>query len=107
MPTNRVKDTFVGVFPYVYEIGRFLLIGSNQPFDLKAEMIAERLKNDFTKNHFQKANINAQQAVSQYIKNISVVQKGEIEFRNDINTDMFPKDEYLRNEYEKVWQKLK
>ena len=107
MPTNRVKDTFMGVFPYVYEIGGFLLIGSNQPFNLKQEMIAERLKNNFTKNHFQKANINVQNAVNQYIKKIEVIQNGKIELKEDINTDMFPKDEYMQDDFEKMWMKLK
>lgn len=107
MPTNRVKDTFVGVFPYVYEIGGFLLIGSNQSFNFKSQMIAEQLKNDFTKNHFQKADIDVQKAVNQYINKIEIIQNGKIESRTDINTDMFPKDEYLRNEYGKVWTKLR
>jgi spermidine synthase len=107
MPTNRVKDTFVGVFPYVYAIGGFLLIGSNQPFNLKAETIAERLQNDFTKNHFQKANINVQNAVNQYIKDISAIQNGKTETREDINTDMFPKDEYMQDDFKKILGKLK
>jgi spermidine synthase len=107
MPTNRVKDTFVGVFLYVYEIGGFLLIGSNQPFDLKAEMIAKKLSNSFTKNHFQKANIDVQNCVNQYIKEIKTIQNGKVEFKEDINTDMFPKDEYMQDDFKKLWGKLK
>ena len=107
MPTNRVKDTFVGVFPYVYEIGGFLLIGSKQSFNLKAGMIAERLKNNFTKNHFQKANIDVQSAVNQYINKIEVIQNGKIESKEDINTDMFPKDEYMQDDFKKIWGKLR
>ena len=107
MPTNRVKDTFVGVFPYVYEIGGFLLIGSKQPFDLKAEMIAQRLANDFTKKHFQKANIDVQNAVNQYINKIAIIQNGKIESKEDINTDMFPKDEYMQDDFKKIWVKLR
>ena len=106
MPTNRVKDTFVGVFPYVYEIGGFLLIGSKQTFDLKTEMIAERLTNNFTKNHFQKANIDVQNAVNQYINKIEIIQNGKVESKEDINTDMFPKDEYMQDDFEKIWGKL-
>ncbi|MDZ7896611.1 MAG: fused MFS/spermidine synthase [Arcicella sp.] len=107
MPTNRVKDTFVGVFPYVYEIGGFLLIGSNQSFTPKAEMIAERLSNHFTKTHFQKANIDVQNAVNQYISKIETIQNGKTESREDINTDMFPKDEYLQGDFKKILGKLK
>ncbi len=107
MPTNRVKDTFVGVFPYVYEIGGFLLIGSNEPFNPKAEMIAERLKNNSTKNHFQKANIDVQNAVNQYINKIEFIQNGKTESKEDINTDMFPKDEYMQDDFKKIWGKLR
>ena len=107
MPTNRVKDTFVGVFPYVYEIGGFLLIGSNESFKLNAEMIGERLKNNFTKNHFQKANIDVQNAVNQYIKEIKIIQNGKTKTKEDINTDMFPKDEYMQDDFKKIWGRLR
>ena len=70
-------------------------------------MIGERLSNNFTKNHFQKANIDVQNAVNQYIKEIKIIQNGKTETKEDINTDMFPKDEYMQDDFKKIWGRLR
>lgn len=94
MPTFRVRDTFVGVFPYVYEIGKFILIGSNEPVEINNQLLSKRLENSFTKNHFSKANIDVVKASQQYLDQTVTIQNGQLKTMLDINTDMFPKDEY-------------
>jgi spermidine synthase len=94
MPTFRVRDTFVGVFPYVYEIGKFILIGSNEPVQIDDQILTKRLENSFTQNHFSKANIDVIKASQQYMNQRVTVQNGQVKTLSDINTDMFPKDEY-------------
>jgi spermidine synthase len=94
MPTFRVRDTFVGVFSYVYEIGKFILIGSNEPLQINDQILTKRLEDSFTQNHFSKANIDVKKASQQYMNQRVTVQNGQIKTMPDINTDMFPKDEY-------------
>lgn len=94
MPTFRVRDTFVGVFPYVYEIGKFILIGSNEPLQIDRQIFTKRLEDSFTKNHFLKANIDVKRASQQYMNQTITIQNGHVKTLLDINTDMFPKDEY-------------
>ena len=94
MPTFRVRDTFVGVFPYVYEIGKFILIGSNEPVQIDGQVLSRRLEDTFTKNHYLKANIDVIKASQQYMNQTVTIQNGKIKTLSDINTDMFPKDEY-------------
>ena len=94
MPTFRVRDTFVGIFPYVYEIGKFILIGSNEPVQIDQQVLTKRLEDSFTKNHFLKANIDVKRASQQYMNQTVMLQNGQVKKLSDINTDMFPKDEY-------------
>lgn len=94
MPTFRVRDTFIGVFPYVYEIGKFILIGSNEPVQIDQQILTKRLEDSFTKNHYAKANIDVVKASQQYMNQTVTIQNGQIKTLSDINTDMFPKDEY-------------
>ena len=96
MPTTRVRNTMVTVFPFVYEIGHFILIGSNSPVEFNSEILSKRLDDPFTKNHFLRANIDVQKAIGNYLNEIVIVQNGQISKSEDINTDMFPKDEYSR-----------
>ena len=94
MPTFRVRDTFVSVFPYVYEIGKFILIGSNDPVQIDEQIFTKRLEDSFTRNHFLKASIDVKKASQQYMNQMVMIQDGQIKTLSDINTDMFPKDEY-------------
>jgi predicted membrane-bound spermidine synthase len=94
MPTFRVRDTFVGVFPYVYEVGKFILIGSNQPVVVNGKILEERLRDTFTQQHFSKANIDVKKASEGFMNEVVTLRNGSVQNLDDINTDMFPKDEY-------------
>lgn len=106
IPTSRVKDTFLGVFKYVYQIEGFLLIGSEIPFDINKEEVLERLNTDFTKTHYAKAEIDIEKIVNLHVENITNIQQDKITSKEDINTDMFPKDEYMQN-FKGLWQEVK
>ncbi len=104
-PSERVASTFLTVFPYVYEIGDFVLLGSNEPFEVNKKQFELQLQNSFTKNHFSKANIDINKATLGIMQKIEVLQFGKIKEENDINTDMFPKDEF--NALNLILEKLK
>jgi spermidine synthase len=104
-PSERVADTFLTVFPYVYEIGDFILLGSNEPFEVSKKQFELQLQNSFTKNHFGKANIDMNRATNAIMQKIEVLQFGKTRKEHDINTDMFPKDEF--NAFNLILEKFK
>jgi spermidine synthase len=107
MPTIRVKNTFTNVFPFVYQIKDFLLIGSNQPLFIDPNKIQIKLNSSFTKNHFSAANIKIDDIIIPLIKNIVCIQNGQVSKNANINTDMFPKDEYMVGDIERYLNKKK
>jgi spermidine synthase len=94
MPTERVKNTVMSVFDYVYLFNDFMLVCSNSPLTVSRELIENRLKNDFTQSHFAKAHIDFGASLKPFIEKIEVLQNGQKLEKSDLNTDMFPKDEY-------------
>jgi spermidine synthase len=94
MPTSRVRSTFSNVFPYVYEIGHFLLIGSDRPVMIDKEEIKKRLQIPSIKNYYVKAGVDMSQLMTHYFFDVSEIQSGTVSFLEDINTDMFPRDEF-------------
>lgn len=94
MPTSRVKNTFTQVFEHVYAINNFMLVGSKQPFQVDLSTIQKNINNDFTKAHFEKANIYPISYLTPYFRKVEYFKKGNKETKPDINTDLFPKDEF-------------
>jgi spermidine synthase len=94
MPTNRVHRTFTNVFPYVYEIGHFLLLGSDAPIKVDPEEIKQRLETPEIQKYFKKAGINITSIMKHYFFDVREIQSGMLTYHTDVNTDMFPRDEY-------------
>jgi predicted membrane-bound spermidine synthase len=100
MPTPRVKATFMQVFPYGALVGNEILLGSNSPVPYDAQAILARLEDPAVISHLERGGVE----IDQFRKRIEAY---EVFFwtpetpreSDDINTDLFPKDEYYLNNY--------
>jgi spermidine synthase len=95
VPTKRIGDTFIKVFPYVVNVPG-VLIGSNEPFDIHADEIATRLADPHVREHYARAGIDIAALLAPYFKGASAPVGPEFNRATlvDVNTDLFPKDEY-------------
>ncbi|MCY7350574.1 MAG: fused MFS/spermidine synthase [Cytophagaceae bacterium] len=92
-PTARVLNTFRTVFPYVAYCEKLVLIGSNQPIQLDWAKINERAASAFSQRHYGRSGVDVQALLNRYRPNLRLLPAGTIA-SNEINTDLFPKDEY-------------
>ena len=94
-PTKRVHDTFVRVFPYAISLPG-LLLGSSQPVRFDRAEILARAEGAHVRQHFQRAGIDIVELVRQYSEAPSAVFDHTFDRTalTDINTDLFPKDEF-------------
>jgi spermidine synthase len=94
-PTKRVHDTFVRVFPYGLSLPG-MLIGSAQPVEFDPAVVAARAADPRVREHFRRAGVDIEQLVRQYVGGPSA--RFGVDFDRatltDINTDLFPKDEF-------------
>jgi len=96
-PTPRTIDTFVSVFPYVL-LHRGVLVGSDQPIHLSPDEIRARLSEPSTVARLVAARLNPAAIADMF-------QDAEASWDTTtarsaaagINTDLFPRDEYFRN----------
>jgi hypothetical protein len=95
-PTPRVRDTFVRVFPHAVLIGS-TLIGSDTPIPLDPEAIRQRAGERFTAAHFTLGGVDIDgliaDALAPSIERFT--PESDRSGLTDVNTDLFPKDEYL------------
>ena len=95
VPTARVHDAFVKVFPYAVSVPG-ILIGSSQPFEFDATKIAARAAEPRVRDYYRRAGIDIEVLIRTYIEH-PPVRFGPDFDRNtliDVNTDLFPKDEF-------------
>ena len=100
-PTVRVLNTFRLVFPHVVYCDKLVLIGSNQPITLNWDLINQRATTAFSRQHYGKSGIAIQTLLAHYRPNLTVLpplEKAPVE----INTDLFPKDEYTLRGRDKI-----
>jgi predicted membrane-bound spermidine synthase len=93
-PTQRVHNGFIRVFPYVVSLPGILL-GSSDPIEIDRAAITRRLADPRVREHYERAGINVDQLVADYLATPTLYgpdfDRGTLE---DVNTDLFPKDEY-------------
>jgi predicted membrane-bound spermidine synthase len=93
-PPQRVYNTFIRAFPYVVGMPG-ILVGSQQPIEVDRDAILARLRDPRAKAHFDQAGVNIEALVMEHLEKI--VRYGP-EFARDqlgeINTDLFPRDEF-------------
>jgi spermidine synthase len=95
VPTVRISNTFVKVFPYVVQVPGILL-GSNEPFHVDPASIAARLADARVRDHYRRAGIDIAALVTSYLEQASARIGPDFDRSRlvDVNTDLFPKDEY-------------
>lgn len=93
-PTQRVINTFLTVFPHVYIVGGFILVGSNDPIDITQEAVLANSRLAFTQRHFLAVDMEIEEVLKPHLAKIEPLQNSVSKTQADINTDMFPKDEY-------------
>ena len=93
-PTQRVHNTFIRAFPYVVGLPG-ILIGSKAPIAINRTAIAARLADPRTRQYFENAGIDIETLVTGYLAN-PVLYGPDFPRAQllDINTDLFPKDEF-------------
>lgn len=101
--TERIRNGFLSVFPYAYEFGGFMLVGSNKPLELNEAEILKRLEDPFTRNHYARANINVKDLLISTLKSKRVLQNGTVKTSHKVNLDMWPKDEF---DFGRIWENI-
>ncbi len=93
-PTSRVHNAFVTVFPHVVSVPG-ILVGSNEAISLNENLIAERLRDPRVREHYARAGINAEEMIAAYFQEPAIYSPAsDRTAMDDINTDLFPKDEF-------------
>ncbi|MGV3638037.1 MAG: fused MFS/spermidine synthase, partial [Flavobacteriales bacterium] len=92
-PTPRVLSTFCSVFPYVAYSDALLLIGSMEPIILDWERLDARLKDPFTRRHFELADVDIAAQIEPFKTSLQVIDPAA-HVGSGVNTDLFPKDEF-------------
>lgn len=100
-PTARVLNTFRAVFPYVAYGDRLILIGSNQPINLDWAAIDQRAGSAFSKRHYGRSGMDAQALLTGYRPKLKLLSAPSA-VSTEINTDLFPRDEYSLRERDNV-----
>jgi len=92
-PTARVLNTFRSVFPYVAYCDKLLLIGSNQPIKLDWAAIRQRAGSVYSRQHYGRSGIQIEPLLARYGHGMRLLPATAAR-TDEINTDLFPKDEY-------------
>jgi len=96
-PTRRVLETFVRVFPHVLVCG-VIGIGSNEPIPLEPSVIRRRLSTPSIQDYYRRAGIDVSQLLQPYLnpeaRPVLIGPEFNRSALTDINTDLFPKDEF-------------
>jgi predicted membrane-bound spermidine synthase len=96
-PTSRVHDTFAAVFPHVLDFGD-LVLGSNEPIRFSPSEVRSRLRDHKVKAYYAQAGIDVEQLLSPYLAGPDRTTSGKAshltDSRNDLNEDLFPRDEF-------------
>jgi spermidine synthase len=94
LPTARVHNAFVRVFPYVVSVPG-ILVGSDEPIAIDRNQIMQRLAVPRVRDHYARAGINVEELMSSYLVDpAQYTPDFNRAALTDFNTDLFPRDEY-------------
>lgn len=92
-PTERIRATFLSVFPYVLAFGGDVYLGSNLPISFDATLAASRAS--AVRHYYQAAGVDILGVLRPYLE--SAPQRFGPNDRRpsiEVNTDIFPRDEF-------------
>jgi predicted membrane-bound spermidine synthase len=96
VPTDRVLASFLAVFPHAVVVDG-IAIGSQQPISTETEAIQSRMADPFTTEYYRRIGKEWQPLLANLLsgqyKRYS--PEGERPAVRDLNSDLFPKDEYM------------
>jgi spermidine synthase len=97
VPTARVERTFLSVFPHAVKFGD-VLIGSGAPIEIRQEAIERRLADPNVQTYYAEAGVNIRELIEGSLKGAVVFSLSQADRADivDINTDLFPRDEFGR-----------
>jgi hypothetical protein len=95
-PTNRTLTGFLRVFPYVVYIGKFALIGRASPINIPSERLIAELAG-LAGEYMTKMGWNRNEVAALISGLPQTWTPHDAREDRDVNTDIFPKDEYYRN----------
>lgn len=99
IPTGRTIQTFRSVFPYTLNIGFWMFIGSNQPIPVDKALALARVQQPVIRDYYTRAGIDPESLLlSEFNKIVDQPQERWTQADLDINTDLFPKDEFEKPE---------
>ena len=95
VPTQRVLDTFVTIFPYVVSLPGILL-GGNEPIPFDAATLRARAAEPDVRAYYRRAGIDIEMLLHGYLEQEPPRFGPDFDRRTltDLNTDLFPKDEF-------------
>lgn len=97
--TERTIASFVAVFPYVIRLNE-VLIGSNQPIPYSKDLLASRIRSPEMRRYLSAAQLDPDNLLSLLTEIPERVWRPEDPRTDkDMNTDLFPKDEYFLNQW--------
>jgi len=93
-PTQRVYNTFIRAFPHVVSMPG-ILVGSNQPIAIDRAAISARLAEPAVREHFARAGVDIERLLAGYLDKPTIYGPDSPRDQlTDIDTDLFPKDEF-------------
>lgn len=95
--TDRVERTFASVFPYVVSIGNVVLLGSNDPISYNPDELLEKIKSPALKAYLGAGGVDPEYFYWFITAETKYWTPDTPRDESDINTDLFPKDEYYLN----------
>jgi spermidine synthase len=97
LPTERTLASFLAVFPYVVQLNE-VLIGGNRPIPYSRDLLAAQLSGVEVRNYLHAANWNPDFILKLLTeKPQGTWRPSDKRTDGDVNTDLFPKDEYFLN----------
>lgn len=97
VPTERTLASILSVFPYVLQLND-VAIGSDRPIPYTDGLLSDRLHGIETRRYLEAANWNPDLILRRLTSNPARTwSPNDPRADSDVNTDLFPKDEYFLN----------
>ncbi|HEX4639662.1 MAG TPA: fused MFS/spermidine synthase [Chthoniobacterales bacterium] len=103
IPTARVHETFRTVFPNIIRFDN-VDIGSLEPIPFDPATVMNRARTDFVREYFARAGIDIEAMMADYMqpgKAVLIGPDSTPPALDNINTDLFPRDEF---DYHAAWK---
>jgi spermidine synthase len=94
-PTERVRVTFMRAFPFVIQVGP-ILVGSDTAITYDAAQLRARAEHPFSQAYYARSGVDLMALLAPLLAGTDLRLQVESAPRQDINTDLHPRDEYNR-----------